>query len=295
MTDELTHGQRERLCYIDFCLLFYGSIARGDLIDKFQMGLASCSRDFAKYKELSPNNLVLKHETKRYYSTPDFVPVFEHDANHALSLCSQDDNKSGPLTSENVLASVELIKPRTTAVACISQAIASERAVKITYASLSSGISKREIVPHSFVNTGHRWHVRGFDRKTNEFRDFVCTRIVNAAQSESLPSEFESVTHDVEWQTQVTLVLVPHPNHQHPQAIELDFQMQNRRLELTLRIAEAKYLLRFWNVDVTEDHSLTPNIHHLWLQNSKEIHRNGDSARALSLAPGNRSQGSKND
>lgn len=40
--DKLNYAQRERLVFIDFCLEYYGVIARADLVQQFQTGLASC-------------------------------------------------------------------------------------------------------------------------------------------------------------------------------------------------------------------------------------------------------------
>ena len=47
----------------------------------------------------------------------------------------------------------------------------------IRYHSMSNGEFERVIVPFAFVDTGLRWHVRAFDRKSDYFRDFVVTRI----------------------------------------------------------------------------------------------------------------------
>jgi hypothetical protein len=93
----------------------------------------------------------------------------------------------------------------------------------------------------------------------------------------------EQSQYDNEWNTNVTLVLVPHPTLKHPKAIELDYQMHNQKLELTLRVAEAKYLLRHWNVDVTEEGTMGSYLHHLWLKNSNDIASNHQTERALSL------------
>ncbi|WP_258240867.1 WYL domain-containing protein [Pseudidiomarina homiensis] len=295
MLNELSHGQRERLTYIDFCLQFFGSIARNDLIQRFQMGLASCSRDFATYKELAPDNLVLKHETKRYYRTEAFQPVFDHDGERALSYFSKHAALELPLGRSSVVAAVDLINVAPAIIAALTRAITANQAVAIEYASLSSGLSQREIVPHAFLNSGHRWHVRAFDRKSKQFRDFVCTRITSIQAATSDPDAHEQPQHDIEWNTDVTLNLVPHPKHQHPKAIELDYQMQHQQLELTLRVAEAKYLLRFWNVDVTAEATLDPNVCHLWLKNSDSLIRDEKVATVLTLAPGNKGQGSKND
>lgn len=283
MLDDLSHGQRERLNYIDFCLQFFGDIARNDLIQRFQMGLASCSRDFATYKELAPDNMVLKHETKRYYRAETFRALFDHNGEQALSYFSKGGSAEFSLGNANVVSAVDLINADADIIAALTRAIAAGQAVSIDYASLSSGLGSREIIPHAFLNSGHRWHVRAFDRKSQQFRDFVCTRITRAETLSKQLGAGEQSQYDNEWNTNVTLVLVPHPTLKHPKAIELDYQMHNQKLELTLRVAEAKYLLRHWNVDVTEEGTMGSNLHHLWLKNSNDIASNHQTERAISL------------
>ena len=82
--DKLNHAQRERLAFIDFCLEYYGVVARADLVQQFQTGLASCSRDLTLYREFAPENAELVHQTKQYVRTDSFTPLFAHDAEQAL-------------------------------------------------------------------------------------------------------------------------------------------------------------------------------------------------------------------
>jgi len=76
--NEMPHAQRERLAFIDFCLHFFGHITRNDLVNRFQTGLAACTRDFAAYRELASTNLLLDHSTKQYYRTAAFVALFKY-------------------------------------------------------------------------------------------------------------------------------------------------------------------------------------------------------------------------
>lgn len=149
--------------------------------------------------------------------------------------------------------------------------------------SLSSGETTREIVPHTLVDNGLRWHVRGFDRKHNEFRDFVLTRIKAAGVLEdSTLSETELESQDRQWNRFVELELVPHPRIEHSEAIELDYGMTGGVLKLEIRAATAGYLLRQWNVDCSKAHSLEGTEYQLWLKNTPTLYGVGN----LNLAPG---------
>ncbi|HBY85868.1 MAG TPA: WYL domain-containing protein [Colwellia sp.] len=285
MLDELNYAQRERLAYIDFCLEYHGQIARADLIQRFKTGLASCSRDLSLYREIAPKNAVLKHETKKYLRSEEFVSVFDHDSESILTALSKGfgDGISQQLESSNIcFDAIRLVHPDSIVVGALMRAIHSGSAIKCKYESLSSGTTTRTILPHAIVNNGHRWHVRGFDRKTNSFRDFVCTRFSKAEviDSKSKPKEMASVDH--EWNNIVPIELVPHPSIKHKKAIEMDYSMQGGILKLEVREAVVGYLLRQWNVDCSENASLKGFEHQLHLQNSQIL----SDIESATLAPG---------
>jgi hypothetical protein len=81
----------------------------------------------------------------------------------------------------------------------------------------------------------------------------------------------------------VPLQIIPHPkNVEHPTAIKLDFGMENGMLEVNVRAAMAGYLLRRWNVDCSENGSLSGSEYQLCLQNIQTLY----GADNLSIAPG---------
>ena len=133
------------------------------------------------------------------------------------------------------------------------------------------------------VDTGLRWHVRGFDRRSGDFRDFVLTRIADARLLSGAVKEHETADQDIQWNRITELELVPHPaNVQHPDTIEAEYGMTDGVLKIRARAAMAGYLLRRWNVDCTEDHSLKGGEYHLWLRNRQALY----GVTNLVLAPG---------
>ncbi|MBC3765506.1 WYL domain-containing protein [Neptunicella marina] len=285
MFDTLSFAQKQRLAYIDFCLLFKGSIYRQDLINRFEIGLSAGSRDFALYKELAPANLSYDTIERRYCQTAEFKPLFEHDARRTLTKLANDISDGFDAIGDvhfPVEAPSSLNVPDIFIVARLVQAILNNKAVSIIYTSLSSGSAARELVPHAIVDNGLRWHVRAFDRKSNSFRDFVLTRI-SKVTLKSAPGQHEQAAADTEWQRLIPLQLVPHPkNVKHPTAIEMDYGMENSQLLIEVRAAMAGYLLRRWNVDCTERGTLSGAEYQLWLQNRFTL-RNVDN---LAIAPG---------
>jgi hypothetical protein len=87
----------------------------------------------------------------------------------------------------------------------------------------------------------------------------------------------------VQWNRIAEIELVPHPaNVQHPDTIEAEYGMENGTLRMRVRAAMAGYLMRRWNVDCTEDHSLKGAEYHLWLRNRQALY----GVTNLVLAPG---------
>ncbi|AFJ01724.1 hypothetical protein Q7C_551 [Methylophaga frappieri] len=283
---QLPQATRDRIAHIDFTLLFKGEAVRADLVDRFSIAAAQATKDFTMYRELAPSNIEYDQKLKLHKRGEAFEPLFDYDVVRTLATISQGygDGFTGkvkpPLACE---APYHLNKPSLFIVAKVTEAIHKGKALSITYVSLSSGETTREIVPHTLVDNGLRWHVRGFDRKHGEFRDFVLTRIKAAVVLEdSTLSETELETQDRQWNRFVELELVPHPRIEHSEAIELDYGMTGGVLKVEIRAATAGYLLRLWNVDCSKEALLKTPEFHLWLKNYQTLYGVGN----LAIAPG---------
>jgi hypothetical protein len=296
--DSLTHAQKERLAFIDFSLQYFGQVARADLIQRFKTGLAACTRDLTAYRELAPQNLKLFHQTKNYHRTETFQPIFDHNPEAILTgLCRGfgDGLSNGIQPSEHCIDATRLVHPKSEVIAAVMRAINNQQAISCNYISLSSGKTKREIVPHALVNNGQRWHVRAYDRKSKEFRDFVCTRLLSVTEIKAPEQSTVVVTplntnelriSDTQWNKIVSVVLKPHPSIKVHQAIELDYEMTNGELKLEVRAALLGYLLRQWNVDCTDNAELQGNEYQLWLSNLSHIKQELEGVADLAIAPG---------
>lgn len=283
---QLPQATRDRIAHIDFTLLFKGEAVRADLVDRFSIAAAQATKDFTMYRELAPSNIEYDQKLKLHKRGEAFEPLFDYDVVRTLATISQGygDGFTGkvkpPLACE---APYHLNKPNLSIVAKVTEAIHKGKALRITYVSLSSGETTREIVPHTLVNNGLRWHVRGFDRKHAEFRDFVLTRIKAAVVLEdSRLSEAELETQDRQWNRFVELELVPHPRIEHSEAIELDYGMMGGVLNVEIRAAIAGYLLRLWNVDCSETACLSDSHCQLALNNRAALY----GVQNLAIAPG---------
>ncbi len=250
--DARPHAQKERLAFIDFSLQYFGHISRTELITRFRTGLAAATRDFAQYRSIAPENLVLIHQTKSYYRTYDFVSVFVHEPQQVLTALAQGFGNgiaSGTLASEQCFDAVRLIHPDPEIIAALMRSIHQGSMMRCKYVSVSSGEGERDLVPHALINNGHRWHVRAYDRQHQAFRDFVCTRFTYIEDTEEPIHPHETVQADHQFNEFVTLALIPHPSLDSTLAIELDYGMVDGRVDIHVRACVAAYVLRQWQVD----------------------------------------------
>lgn len=283
--ESLSLAQRERLAYIEFRLFFLGDARRQDVMDRFGIAPAAATRDFALYRELCPDNLDLESRSKSYVLGNTFEPIFEHNIERVLMMLSRGFG-DGIGKVQSALLSCELPpmlnRPSADVLAPVTRAIHQKKAARMRYYSHSSGLSKRDIVPFALANDGLRWHVRAFDRKSREFRDFVFTRM-EATQFlvGSTPSNNELPEQDHQWSRVVELDIVPHPNREHPEIIERDYGMVDGVLHLKIRAALAGYVLRQWQVDCSKDHSIEDLGCRLWLKDVLALYGVNSAVLAL--------------
>ncbi len=285
MLGQLTHNQRQRLSYLEFCLYFLGEVRRADMMARFDCAPAVVTRDIALYKQLAAANLELDPSSKAYQILPGFVPLFEHRLEQVIAALMQGEPYSIETLGSSLLPvdyPALLNRPAMPILAAVSRAIRQQRLLKVRYHSASSGAQVRVVAPHALVDSGLRWHVRAFDRLRGRFIDLVLTRLLAAEILDAAPQPHEVASHDSDWQRTITLRLLPHPNLTDPTIATLDYAMTDGMLTISARAANVGYLLRRWYVDCSPDAALRDPACRLWLQNHAELQ---DIASAA-LAPG---------
>lgn len=273
--DSLTLAQQERLAHIDFILRFKGEARRADLIERFNIAPSVATQDFARYKEIAPQNVLYDDKRKLHIKAESFRALFQFDLIRTLATLSQgfgDGFLRQGYPSITCESPYRLNRPAIDIVASVSEGIYKASPLSITYHSLSSGRTSREIVPHTLVDTGLRWHVRAFDRLSGEFRDFVLSRIEDASLTGGELKGHEDQSKDKQWNRIVELELAPHPSITHKEVVVRDYQMIDGILKVDIRAALAGYLLRLWNVDCSQNQTLQGPELHLALQNPQALY-----------------------
>ncbi len=286
LIEELTQPQRDRLAFIELRMRFLGEVRRQDLIARFGIQAAAASRDLASYKDLVPGNIDYDGKNKVYVRAAWFRPLFDFSPARVLTWLTQGYGDNEPVRHRPPIATeaaTEISNPNLETLSVVTRAIFRKTAVQITYRALTSGLTTREIAPFALADNGSRWHVRAFDRRTREFRDFVLARITDAGFVDGSVADAERPDQDIQWNRIVELELVPHPaNMRNPDTIEAEYGMTDGRLVTRVRAALVGYMLRRWNVDCTPDHSLKGGENHLWLKNRQALY----GVANLMLAPG---------
>lgn len=285
----LPHSQRDRLAYLELHAWFLGKVSRLDLTARFGIQVAAATRDLALYRELAPGNLAFDAKAKLYRSTESFAPILVQNPQQALTWLATGFGDAitgvdGPIVSAGL--QVPLALPRLDVLSAFTRAISGSYPVRMDYTSLSSGLQRREIVPHALIDTGLRWHVRGFDRLTQSFRDFVINRaasVVSVPGGSVLPAERQ--TEDPDWGRILTLELVPHPAQPSPEVTRLDYGLEDDVLTVKVRGAVAGYFLRKWSIDCSADASLRGPEHRLWLRDNRHLYGIASAALAPGYAP----------
>lgn len=284
----LAQPQRDRLAFVELRVRFIGEIRRQDLVSRFGIQSAAATRDLALYKDLAPDNIVYDRKGKTYMIGRDFRPFFSFPPGRVLAWLSQGFGDGEPTRLRACVPSEvpsRLTQPELETLACVTRAIHHESPLAIDYHSISSGETHREIVPFALIDTGLRWHVRAFDRHTQDFRDFVVTRITRASVVKGAEVQaVERSDQDIQWTRVVELELVPHPDQPRPEITAMDYGMSGGALSMKLRAAVAGYILRQWSVDCSPDHSLRGHEYRLWLKDHLALY----GVKNAVLAPGYR-------
>ena len=258
--------ENKKIQFIDHLVYFQGIINRDDIMKNFYISSASATNLLSEYNKIAPNNLDYNIRLKSYEISRTFKPVFEPNIllEHIPVYTIPKLNK--PIDNEID----KLVK--------ISRAIQRIQVLKIIYNSMSSGISTREVVPVAFANTHLRWHLRAYDRKRQQYADFVFRRISKVQIFKSrIIEEHEHPNNDKKWHLFINLKIKPRSSNLDSKEIT-----NNKPYNIRIRSAMAGYFLELWNVDCSLKADLNNEKHQYVLKNIKQVSKLAD----LKLAPG---------
>lgn len=128
--------------------------------------------------------------------------------------------------------------PRTEVLRVVMQGMLSKHALQLKYHTRSShtGVVYRTVSPLAIVDVVDRLHLRAFDHSVNSQRDFVLTRILEAA-----PDSTPYIANDPDWNEDAQLLIKERPSEHNPHAtigVRLDFGLDGNG-ERLIRVKKA--------------------------------------------------------
>ena len=254
-----------RLEFIDFRLLWDGTINRGELVDFFGISIQQASYDLAKYAELAPSNLSYDKSAKTYRAAAGFKPLLAHsNSQYFLSQLAELTTGEAPPSSLYIgwrppcdVVRYPTRPVRTPTLLRVLWAIRDRQDLRIVYQSMRrASATDRWIAPHALAGDGFRWHVRAWCHEHGDFRDFVLSRMQRVVDARQSTVDFAA---DEAWHTRIDVIVRPRIELSEGQrsAIEVDFGMTRGRLVLNCRKALAFYVLRQLQLDRPTDASVS--------------------------------------
>ncbi len=295
---ELTWDQTLRFRLLEIVLQWEGRLTTNHLCSAFNIGRQQASKDINRYiKEHSPHGLEYDSKLRGYKPTIHFIPQFsEGKVDEYLTLLHQEkqqahqhqergialpmmDLRYGHIEILNVPA--RHIDP--VIVRGLVQAARFQLRVDVDYISLSSEEQcGRNIVPHTLVYDGIRWHVRAYCEKRRDYLDFVMSRF------RGVPDLLDASEHgrdqDLEWNTLMTAVVISNPELSciQQEIIASDYAMNDGKLLITQRLPLMHYTLERLQVSYDCEHYEKPLQHPLVLSNRSELIKQGCSFKLTS-------------
>ncbi|PUA30066.1 MAG: WYL domain-containing protein [Cellvibrio sp. 79] len=268
---EKTTVQQQRFQLIELLAYWEGRINTKDLEQYFQQSRQQSSQDINAYKQQAPENLNYDASLKAYLPTEFFNLRFvsENVDDYLHWLHFGNLKKHTPSISETLYIPSRKVSP--VIMRGLVTAIRQQKRIDVDYISLNNpNAESRIIAPHTFINTGLRWHLRAWCEKSKAFRDFVLSRFRGTPELETKTENTQE--KDTAWNTQVTVILEPDPrlSPQKQAVLVNDYQMQNGQLKITTRGCLVQYLLRELQVS-TKVWDGTPEAQQLVCVNLSDI------------------------
>ncbi len=277
--------QLERLFYLEFLAYFTGQVSRKDLVARFGVSEQAVTKDIALYAEEFAPDLLTYNVREKTYIFSGAKTYFEHDVDQSLFTLSGKsaisvDVKHEERLSNWVNTSIKR-KQSLDIVSTITRSIYQKFKIEANYYSIQSGNKNRLLTPLAILNDGLRWHIRCFDHNDSDgkFKDYNLERFTNVVRGEK---SNVTLADDKEWNNEVIVKLIPHPEAEHPETILKDYAITaNKNIEVKLKICSVGYFLKQWKVDCTNNAEMNPKSHQLYLSNKAELIKNGVSTWAV--------------
>ena len=197
-------------------LTWEGEVGRARVMELFELSPVRASEWIKELRDLCPDWMAWDSFGRRYLAT---------DALFRAIARQEDSRAEETFASYLALTRIPSLHakgeqgmhvfpdfnvPSARVFATLWRSIRESSAAVLTYRSMKHPEPhQRTIEPHNLVRAGRRWHVRGYCRQNQDFRDFALGRIVTTSPTSDPATH--GVQDDSAWSTHVEVMLVPHP------------------------------------------------------------------------------------
>ncbi|TWD33270.1 putative DNA-binding transcriptional regulator YafY [Vibrio crassostreae] len=264
---------------IEVIALWEGRLTTNHLIKNFGIGRQQASKDINTYlTDVAPGNLVYDKQLKGYKPSDSFAPkLTSGHADEYLHILSRSEDMTVTFNELDMgFENTTMVRPVTRNITPeilrpLVQAIRENKRVDLSYTSLKNGEEVERIIsPHTLVCTPLRWHVRAYCEHSEDYRDFVLSRIRGTPTLET--KKIKGKAQDELWNANLSVELIPDPRLKEAQAkvIAHDFGMEKGTLVIPTNAALVRYVLDAYNIDINMLNS-NPKGQQIILGNFEEL------------------------
>ncbi|PMG63626.1 transcriptional regulator [Vibrio splendidus] len=264
---------------IEVIALWEGRLTTNHLIKSFGIGRQQASKDINTYlAEIAPGNLVYDKQLKGYKPSDSFVPkLTSGHADEYLHILSRSEDMTVTFNELDMgFENTTMVRPVTRNITPeilrpLVQAIREKKRVDLSYTSMKNGEEVERIIsPHTLVCTPLRWHVRAYCEHSEDYRDFVLSRIRGVPALET--KKIKGKEQDELWNTHLSIKLIPDSRLTEAQAkvIAHDYGMEKGTLVILTNAALVRYVLDAYNIDINMLNS-NPKGQQIILGNLEEL------------------------
>ncbi|MEZ9172188.1 helix-turn-helix transcriptional regulator [Vibrio cyclitrophicus] len=264
---------------IEIIALWEGRLTTNHLIQNFGIGRQQASKDINTYlTDVAPGNLVYDKHLKGYKPSDSFIPkLTSGHADEYLHILSRSEDMTVTFNELDMgFENTTMVRPVTRNITPeilrpLVQAIREKKRVDLSYTSLTNGEEVERIIsPHTLVCTPLRWHVRAYCEHSEDYRDFVLSRIRGTPALET--KKIKGKEQDALWNTHLSIKLIPDSRLTEAQAevIAHDYGMEKGTLAISTNAALVRYVLDAYNIDINVLNS-NPKGQQIILGNFEEL------------------------
>lgn len=264
---------------IEVIALWEGRLTTNHLIKSFGIGRQQASKDINTYlTDVAPGNLVYDKQLKGYKPSDSFAPkLTSGHADEYLHILSRSEDMTVTFNDLDMgFENTTMVRPVTRNITPeilrpLVQAIREKKRVDLSYTSLKNGEEVERIIsPHTLVCTPLRWHVRAYCEHSEDYRDFVLSRIRGVPALET--KKIKGKEQDELWNTHLSIKLIPDSRLTEAQAkvIAHDYGMEKGTLTIPTNAALVCYVLDAYNIDINVLNS-NPRGQQIILGNFEEL------------------------